>query len=229
MQKDIPHDFSTLRKEAEEHLAKNKVRKNSTIPDGELLKLKHELQVHQIELEMQNEELIRTKNLAISEIEKNIDLYDFVPTGIITISDKGTILNLNHLAAKLLNNDRSNLLKTPFINYIHPKSILFYNQSFENSFKFNYKKTAELFLLSKTETPICVHIETIVNEDINQFSIALFDITDYKHQDELIRIKLEDLKEINNYFLCRELKLMDVKEEVNALLTIAGCEEQYLI
>ena len=229
MQKDIPHDFSTLRKEAEEHLAKDTISRNSTLPEGDLMKLKHELQVHQIELEMQNEELIRTKNQAISDIEKHIDLYDFVPTGIITISDKGMILNLNYHAAKLLNKDRHALKNTPFINYIDYRSILLYKQFFNNAFNADLKKPTELFLLSKTGTPTCVVIDSISYENSNQFSITLFDISDYKRKEELTRIQLEDLKEINKYFLYRELKLIDIKDEVNTLLVKAGCDKQYLI
>ena len=51
----------------------------------------------------------------------------------------------------------------------------------------------------------------------------------YNQKEVQAESKLKDLKEINNYFLFRELKLMDIKEEVNALLIKAGCEEQYLI
>ena len=222
-------DFSKLRKDAEGLLAKDTLRSNSNLHEGDLMKLKHELQVHQIELEMQNEELIRTKTQAISDIEKYIDLYDFIPSGIITISDKGIILNLNFRAAKLLNNDRRILKNTPFINHIHPKSLLTYNQLFNNAFTSEIKKPIELFLLSKTGAPTCVLIDTIAYEKMNQFSITLFDITDYKRQEEATRIKLEDLKDINNYFLCRELKLMEIKEEVNNLLKKAGCDDQYLI
>jgi hypothetical protein len=57
----------------------------------------------------------------------------------------------------------------------------------------------------------------------------MIDRTDYNHQEMQTAKKLKDLKEINNYFLFRELKLMDIKEEVNALLIKAGCEKQYLI
>ena len=229
MNENTPSDFSKLRKEAEGHLAKNPLKGNSDIPQGDLLKLEHELQVHKIELEMQNEELIRTKNQAISDIEKHIDLYDFVPVGIITISDKGIILNLNYLAAKLLNNDRSKLKNTPFINYIDYRSILLYKQFFNNAFNADLKKPTELFLLSKTGTPTCVVIDSISYENSNQFSITLFDISDYKRKEELTRIQLEDLKEINKYFLYRELKLIDIKDEVNTLLVKAGCDKQYLI
>jgi len=229
MQKSTPPDFSKLRKKAERHLEKNTLKVNSNLPEGDLMKLKHELQVHQIELEMQNEELIRTKNQAISDIEKHVDAYDFIPSGIITISDKGIILNLNYRAAKLLNNDRHTLKNTPFINYIHPKSLLLYTQLFNNGLISDFKRPTELFLLSKTETPICVLIDTIAYESINQFSITLFDITDFKRQEEATRIKLDDLKEINNYFLFRELKLMEIKEEVNILLRKTGYDENYLI
>jgi len=229
MKENAPPDFSKLRKEAEKHLAKNPLKENSNLKEGDLMKLEHELHVHKIELEMQNEELIRTKNQAIRDIEKHVDLFDFIPSGIITISDKGMILNINYMAAKLLDNDRRKLKNTPFIDYIHPKSRLIYNQSFSNGIPSVLKKPIELFLLSKIGTPTCVVIDTIPNENTNHFSFTLFDITDYKRQEEALSIKLNDLKEINNHFLCRELKLMEIKEEVNNLLKKVGCDGQYLI
>jgi len=229
MKENTPADFFELRQKAEEYLANHPLSPVSNLTEVQLLKLTHELHVHQIELEMQNEELIQAKKQAISDMENFVNLYDFVPSGIITLSDKGIILNLNRLAAKLLCNDRRSLKNTPFIHYIHPKGIMLYNQLFNTVFVPDSKKVSELFLLSNTGTPTCVHIDTIACKKNKQFSITMYDITDYKRQEEEAKIKLNDLKEINNYFHYRELKLMDIKDEVNALLIIAGCEEQYLI
>lgn len=229
MEENTPTDFLELRQKAEDHLAKQPVSKTPKLSEGDLMKLLHELQVHQIELEMQNEELIQAKEQALSDMGKYTDLYDFVPSGLLTISDTGIIINLNYNAAKLLGNNRINLKNTPFIQYVHPDGITLYNQLFKNAFKSDSKKPTELLLISKTETPTCVHVDTIASEIKNQLWITLVDITDLKRKEEKARIKLNDLKEINNHFLCRELKLMEIKEEVNNLLLKLGCEEQYLI
>lgn len=216
-----------LRQKAEEELEKRKP--EQFVGEADILKLLHELQVHQIELEMQNEELIQAREQVISDLEKYIDWYDFGTSGFLTISHDGIILDLNYVAAKLLGNDRRHLKNTPFLFYIHPKGLIAYNQLLDSAFKSDSKKSTELFLLSKTETPACVMFDVVASENHNQFSITMVDRTEYNRMEEETRHKLNDLKEINDYFLGRELKLMDIKEEVNAMLMKVGCEEQYLI
>ncbi len=78
----------------------------------------HELEVHQIQLEMQNEELKRVhRELDISR-SKYFDLYDFAPVGYLTLDRKGVIVDGNLMACKLLGTDRNDLLGTPFTRFI---------------------------------------------------------------------------------------------------------------
>ena len=89
-----------LRQNAEAEL---KTRKSiGIIPEDDHLRLLHELRVHQIELEMQNEELTRAREQAEAAMEKYTDLYDFAPSGYLTLSENGNITDLNFLAAKKL-------------------------------------------------------------------------------------------------------------------------------
>jgi hypothetical protein len=78
--------IETLRQKAEEL---SNIRQHiipSHLSEIEALKLIHELQVHQIELELQNEELIEAKQIAESATEKYADLFDFAPSGYFTLS-----------------------------------------------------------------------------------------------------------------------------------------------
>ena len=90
-----------LRSEAEKQLAS---RKAWLTPDRgvDQLKLIHELQVHQIELEMQNEALAETFAQVDALRAKYQDLYEFAPVGYLTLSTEGGILELNSRAASLL-------------------------------------------------------------------------------------------------------------------------------
>ena len=87
-------NISEIRKLAEEKLGKQPTQlKKLTAQDAE--KLIHELQVHQIELEIQNEEL-RTAQLALDEArQKYFDLYNLAPVGYITLSEDGLITGAN--------------------------------------------------------------------------------------------------------------------------------------
>ena len=81
-------------------------------------RLIHELQVHQIELEMQNDELRKAQEEIETSRSKYMDLYDFAPVGYFTLDNKGVILEANLTGAKLLGVERGLLLKTAFSVFI---------------------------------------------------------------------------------------------------------------
>jgi PAS domain-containing protein len=78
----------------------------------------HELKVHQIELEMQNEELRRTQEELDASRARYFDLYDLAPVGYCTLSAKGLILEANLTAAALLDAPRGDLVNKPISKYI---------------------------------------------------------------------------------------------------------------
>jgi len=85
------------------------------------LRALHELRVHQIELEMQNEELRRTQEELEASRERYFDLYDLAPVGYFTLNEKGLILEANLTAAKLLGMARGALVKQPLSSFILPQ------------------------------------------------------------------------------------------------------------
>ncbi|HJW34845.1 MAG TPA: ATP-binding protein [Holophagaceae bacterium] len=83
--------------------------------------LVHELQVHQIELEMQNEELRRSKLELETSWARYFDLYDLAPVGYFTLSEQGLLMDINLTASDLLGRIRSNLVGQPLTRFIHPE------------------------------------------------------------------------------------------------------------
>lgn len=81
----------------------------------------HELRVHQIELEMQNEQLRLTQQELEQARDKYSDLYDFAPVGYCTLSNKGIIIQCNLTLCSLLDVNRSSLLGKRFSAFIHQK------------------------------------------------------------------------------------------------------------
>lgn len=86
-----PANIQSLRFKAEEILKQRSVSANHLLSEAGMLKLIHEFEVHQIEQELQNEEL----RSAISSAKEATDLYDFAPSGYFTLSGEGKIIRAN--------------------------------------------------------------------------------------------------------------------------------------
>jgi len=94
-------DGAELRRQAEERLRENRGTANPPGTEDEPLRLHHELQVHQVELEMQNAELRQTRDDLEKALEEYTDLYDFAPVGYFTLDRKGDTRNVNLTGARL--------------------------------------------------------------------------------------------------------------------------------
>ena len=99
--KTIEVNLTTLRKQAEKRLLERGA-DIANMPLEDINELIHELEVHQIELEMQNEELRQAHLDLEAARDKYTDLYDFAPVGYFSISDKGLILGANLVGATML-------------------------------------------------------------------------------------------------------------------------------
>ena len=76
--------------------------------------LLHELQIHQIELEMQNRELREAQQRLEEARDRYADLYDFAPMGYLTLDESGRILEINLTGAAMLGDERANIIGKPF-------------------------------------------------------------------------------------------------------------------
>ena len=115
-------DARMLRKKAEKKL-KEKQKKVNQITETDVKKLMHELQVHQIELEMQNEELQEAYNTAETALKRFTLLYDFAPMGYFTLDSEGSICELNFTGAEMLGEKRFSLLDSNFKLFISEDSL----------------------------------------------------------------------------------------------------------
>jgi PAS domain-containing protein len=101
-----------LRRRAEERFRARRADASARDPHiaPETRRLLHELQVHQIELEMQNEELERSRSEVEEGLARFTDLYEFAPVGYLTLNRQGEIRQVNLTGAHLLGLDRSHLV-----------------------------------------------------------------------------------------------------------------------
>ncbi len=115
-----PSDAPSLRRQAEESLRAQPTRSGGRLSHDEAIALVHELQVHQIELELQNEELVRTRREAEALRDRYADLYDFAPVGYFTLDRVGAIREANLAGAVQLGVDRGSLIGAWFATFLHP-------------------------------------------------------------------------------------------------------------
>lgn len=86
--------------------------------EADLQRLLQELQVHQIELELQNTELQDARSGVEILLEKYTDLYDFAPVGYFSLDERGRIIEANLTGAALLGVERSGLINRPLAHYV---------------------------------------------------------------------------------------------------------------
>lgn len=180
-----PENKPNLRQKAEKILSGRK-RKNADLQAGDLQRLVHELEVHQIELELQNEELIQTRTELEAALDKYTNLYNFAPVGYITISRNGTIHDANLVTSKYFGVERSLLLNTRFGGYVTQESFLTLNNFLKQLDIEDGEKSCELALMKNQGEPKWVHIEGTCFENSDISGLTLTDITERKKVEVLL-------------------------------------------
>lgn len=184
-----------LRRQAEKRLLKmtaltpNEIAAFSPEEAGHML---HELQVHQIELEMQNEEL-RDAQVALDAARaRYFDLYDLAPVGYCTVSERGLIMQANLTAASLLGTTRGELLKQPFTRFIHKDDedrYYLYRKKIVGS---GEPQSCELRMMKNDGTQFWGHWSASVAHDalgVLELRTVVTDITERKRLDQGLQEK----------------------------------------
>jgi PAS domain-containing protein len=138
-----PADAAELRRRAEDRFQTRERNPQSA------QRLVHELKVHQIELEMQNEELQRARAKADALLAQYTDLYDFAPAGYFNLARDGTILAVNLTGARLLGLERAQLLKRRFGSLVSEPDRPALNACLEKTFAGTDRECCEVALLTR--------------------------------------------------------------------------------
>lgn len=172
---------------AEEEYKKLKSVESWAYTNEGIQKLVHELQVHQIELEMQNEQLRETELRAKADAERYRTLYDFFPGGYLTLDREGTIIELSLTGAKMLGTERANLINANFRFFLTLSTRPVFNKFLEQVFELEISQSCEVSLNVEGKPPMFVHLEGLMSEDKTQCFIKAQDITAFKEGIENLR------------------------------------------
>jgi len=173
-------DAQMLRLNAEMQLKNKKIKVGDsgiTIDDKKLM---HELQVHQIELEMQNEELRRANDKAETALRKYTMLYDFAPMGYFTLDSKGKIEDLNFTGADILGERRFSVIGSNFKFFVSQQSRIVFDTFLEKIYAGSAKESCEV-TLGNFKNPHCnVYLEGIVTGEDRNCLLSIVDISGFK-------------------------------------------------
>lgn len=173
----IPDDLTELRRRAE--LGTLKRKSKNTVPRNEVdsQRLIHELQVHQIELEMQNAELRLARDEAESAREKYKDLYDFAPVGYLTLTPDDRIQMANLTGAAILRIERSRLLGRSFGLQVSPDMRDDFIRILKLVFSGGAEQSMDLKLVGKNRLAKVVTLSFRRTPDGSECNVALMDIS----------------------------------------------------
>jgi len=163
----------------------------------------HELQVHQIELEMQNEAL-RESWIALEESrDRYAELYEFAPVGYLTLTKEAIITEANLTGALILGVDRQNLIHGRFGKFIAPEDTERWNRYFIRALRTTDKQTREMKIRRGDGSVVNARIESILMERGNAERVVLMavsDISDRVRAEENLALKSQDLDELKTAY-----------------------------
>ena len=192
----------------------------------------HELQVHQIELEMQKEELHRVQEELDVSRAHYFDLYDLAPVGYCRVSKDGVILEANLTLANLLGVARDKLVTKPFSRFIFKEDEDCFYRLRAQSMTTSQPRVCELRMVPRDGLPFWVELAVTADggaEVPPVMRMVVSDITERKLAEMALMNKAkellasnEELKQFNQAMVGRELRMIELKQEINKLCRRLG-------
>ena len=190
--------IAALRRYAEDRLQETKKSDHVSPTEQDTKRLLHELEVHQIEMEMQNAELHQAHEDMEKVLERYTDLYDFAPVGYFTLDNSGVIRAANLAGATLLGLDRSKILGRSFESFVVPNARLAFTAFLRTIIPHREKESLELQLqlapAQEGKSPLFVQIEAIASTTGQEYRIAAIDITKRRQAEQKLHATIHDLR-----------------------------------
>lgn len=180
----------SLRKLSEEKAGAFALKINESLSPEEVKILLHELHVHQIELEMQNDELRRTHEKLEASHARYFNLYNQAPVGYLTLNKKGLITEANLAAADLVGTPVASMIAQPFTKLIVPEDQDIQYLMCKKLVETGMPQAYELRLLKKDARSIWVRVESTVTSHMDgssSFRIVLSDISERKRTENALK------------------------------------------
>ncbi|KAF0234230.1 MAG: two-component hybrid sensor and [Desulfovibrionaceae bacterium] len=213
-----------LRQQSEQRVKANKAMAAPLLSPEEIQSKLHELEVHQIELKMQNEELRRLQNELEAKQKEYSDLYEFAPVGYVTLDELGLILKANGTATSMLGVTKSILINKPIQRFIFKDD----SDSFHLQFKqFRENRTSldcDLRLVRDDQTVIWANFKAGWGQDTDgsyACRLAMNDITERKQTAESLCVSVDRYRQLHE-------SLVDAYALVDMSGRIVDCNKAFI-
>jgi PAS domain S-box-containing protein len=172
----------------------------------ELLRIQHELRVHQVELEMQNEELLEARAEIEAGLSRYTDLYDFAPSGYFNLDEKGVIRMANLAGANLVGRPRADLAGQRFGMLLDAPFREAFADLLEKVFATGETQALEATLLARDQPPRIVQLAASLSPDATECRLAVLDITEARQTRQALNLRERALAEVSNGVLITDEK-----------------------
>ncbi|HVR36729.1 MAG TPA: PAS domain-containing sensor histidine kinase [Methylomirabilota bacterium] len=156
--------------------------------DADTARLLHELQVHQVELELQNTELQQSRDEIEDSLERYADLYDFAPVGYFTLSIEGAILQVNLTGARMVGQGRAGLIGQSFERLVAVACRPAFRDFLKRVFAGHAKQSGDFELPGAGPPLRTVNIEAQFPANGRECRMAVMDITERKQVENKVGV-----------------------------------------
>ena len=212
-----------LRRQAEALISQGADAAAAALSLAEAQRVLHELRVHQIELELQNEELRRAQSELDAARARYFDLYDLAPAGYLMVNQSGLILEANLTAATLLDIARLKLVSRPFTRFVLSVNHALCQQYHDALFKTRTPATCELRMVTHNGTAFWARLTATVAQNGDSAPVGRIVLTDITE-----RKKQEHERDLTTHAIARINSLGDFRTCLSSLTLFlqewSGCE-----
>jgi signal transduction histidine kinase len=191
-----PDNLAQLRQRAEKMMGQRRTEASEPLNDIAQARLVQELGVHQIELEMQNEEMQSTRLQMEELLSSYTELYDFAPAGYFTLGSAGTVLQANLSGALLFDLDRNRLVGSRFALFLDPTERSAFNRFLGKVFSTGELQHCDVSVdASRREHPLHLRLEARIAEKKHECRVVAVDVTRLKRSESRFRELNEQMEQ----------------------------------